>query len=153
MPTCTSASRQRARAAARETAAWAWMASIICVSTRNTGFSVAIGSWKIIAMRRPRTERQASALLPPRSWPSSRMRPPTCRPGGSIRPMIDRPVIDLPEPDSPTRPSTWPRRTVKETSCTARTTPCRVAKWVLKPCTCRTGAPESGPALNGEASG
>ena len=41
--------------------------------------------------------------------PRSRMRPPTMRPGGSTRPMIEKPVTDLPQPDSPTRPSTSPR--------------------------------------------
>ena len=40
-------------------------ASIICVSMRSTGFSVIIGSWKIIAMRLPRSAR-ISRLRQPR---------------------------------------------------------------------------------------
>ena len=39
--------------------------------------------------------------------------PPAMRPGGSIRPMMAVPVIDLPAPDSPTTPSTSPRRDVE----------------------------------------
>ena len=35
------------------------------------------------------------------------------RPGGSSRPMIAMPVSDLPAPDSPTTPSTSPRRDVE----------------------------------------
>ena len=46
-----------------------------------------------------------------RSWPWYRIAPPTMRPGGSTRPRIEKPVTVLPEPDSPTRPSTCPRAT------------------------------------------
>ena len=42
--------------------------------------------------------------------------------------MIDRLVTDLPEPDSPTMPSTLPRSTANETPSTAPTTPSSVAK-------------------------
>src|SRR5690349_21544282 len=34
-----------------------------------------------------------------------------------------RPVVDLPQPDSPTRPSVSPRRTAKSSPSTARTAP------------------------------
>ncbi len=44
---------------------------------------------------------------------------------GSIRPITSRAVVDLPQPDSPTMPSTSPLSTVKLTSSTARTTPPR----------------------------
>ena len=53
----------RSRAALSETRSCARIASIICVSMRRTGFSVVIGSWKIIAMRLPRSAR--SSLLRP----------------------------------------------------------------------------------------
>jgi hypothetical protein len=47
-------------------------------------------------------------------------------PGGSaIRPMIERLVTDLPEPDSPTTASVSPASSVKETSSTALTSPPR----------------------------
>src|SRR6202008_651271 len=42
---------------------------------------------------------------------------------GSISPMTRRAVVDLPQPDSPTMPSTSPLSTEKLTSSTARTTP------------------------------
>src|SRR5262245_34511842 len=42
---------------------------------------------------------------------------------GAISPMISRAVVDLPQPDSPTMPSTSPLSTVKLTASTARTTP------------------------------
>src|SRR2546423_416354 len=41
---------------------------------------------------------------------------------GSISRRMVRPTVDLPHPDSPTRPSVWPAGIAKETSSTARTT-------------------------------
>jgi len=102
--------------------------SIICVSMRSTGFSVIIGSWKIVAMRSPRSRRIASSDLARRFSPSSSTRPLTICPGGSTSPMIEKPVTLLPEPDSPTRPSTFPASTLKLTSSTAFTTPALVKK-------------------------
>ena len=43
-----------------------------------------------------------------RSRPSKTILPPATRPGASIRPMRASPVTDLPEPDSPTSPTTSP---------------------------------------------
>ena len=90
MPTLTSAARARSSAAARETFSCARIVSIICASMRRTGFSVIIGSWKIIAMRLPRSWRISSggqraqvAAVRARSLPA------TMRPGGSMRPMIE----------------------------------------------------------------
>ena len=45
--------------------------------------------------------------------PDSRTSPPAMRPGGSISPITAAPVTDLPAPDSPTTPSTSPRRDVE----------------------------------------
>ncbi len=45
---------------------------------------------------------------------------------------MEKPVTVLPEPDSPTRPSTLPRWMEKETSSTAFTTPPRVKKCVRR---------------------
>ncbi len=50
-----------------------------------------------------------------------------------MSPMIESAVTDLPQPDSPTIPSVWPRSTEKLTPSTARTTPSRVKK-----CVCRS---------------
>src|SRR6185503_16322680 len=104
---------------------------------RSTGLSVIIGSWNTIAMRAPRMRRISSSLSFRRSVPSKKIRPPTMRPGGSTRPRIENPVTVLPQPDSPTRPSTSPGRTSKLTPSTARTTPARVKKWVLRSWTSR----------------
>ena len=42
---------------------------------------------------------------------------------GSIRRSTQRPVVDLPQPDSPTSPSVSPRAISKSTPSTARTLP------------------------------
>src|SRR5882757_3678631 len=60
------------------------------------------------------------------------------RPGGSIRPRIESPVTVLPEPDSPTMPSTSPRATSNDTPSTAFTTPARVKKWTFRSSTAST---------------
>ena len=55
------------------------------------------------------------------------MLPPTMRPPGSgTSRKMDRQVIDLPEPDSPTMPSVSPRPTENVAPSTALTTPRRV---------------------------
>ena len=78
-----------------------------CVST---GLSVIIGSWNTMAMRSPADARAARSAAgrraPARRAGSSRA---TIRPGGSTRPRSEKPVTLLPEPDSPTSPSTSPR--------------------------------------------
>src|SRR3546814_8508722 len=53
--------------------------------------------------------------------------------------MMENPVTDLPEPDSPTCPRTSPRPTVKLTPSTARATPARVKKCVCKSSTAKVG--------------
>ena len=93
------------------------MPSAMMSMTFSRGLSEAMGSWKIIcilvrsrsvcwAVRRPLT-----------SCPQKRMRPAV----GVYRRMIERPVVDLPLPLSPTRPKISPRWIVKETSSTALT--------------------------------
>src|SRR6185312_14029765 len=53
---------------------------------------------------------------------SSLIEPLTIFPPGGSSPMMDRPVIDLPQPDSPTSPSASPGSTVRSTLPTACTT-------------------------------
>ena len=67
------------------------------------GFSDANGSWKTICSlrRMARSSRRPSAR---RSWPSKRISPAS----GSIRRSARRARVDLPQPDSPTRPSVSP---------------------------------------------
>ena len=136
MPTISSASRQRSSACARGTSACVRMASIICSPMRSTGFSVISGSWKIIAMRSPRSWRICSSLYLRRSWPLKRTSPSTTS-RGSIRPSSEKPVTDLPEPDSPTRPTISPRRTVRSTPSTAGQAPASVWNAVRRPRTSR----------------
>ena len=94
-------------------------------------FNVIIGSWKIIAMSRPR----ASPLLlgEPNQRAMARISPATTRPGASTSPMIEKPVTDLPDPDSPTNPSTSPAPTARSTPSTARTSPALLVNQVCWP--------------------
>ena len=77
------------------------------------GLSDAIGSWKIICMRR-RSGRKAPSSSPEMSWPSKTIVPDV----GFTRPRSARPSVVLPEPDSPTMPIASPRASVSETSLT-----------------------------------
>jgi hypothetical protein len=54
-------------------------------------------------------------LTPFISWPSTCSDPPTT----VVRPTIARPIVVLPDPDSPTRPTTSPGATWKSTPLTA----------------------------------
>src|SRR5687768_10996442 len=58
----------------------------------------------------------------------------------AVRPMTAIRIWLLPEPDSPTIPSTSPRRTSKLTPSTARTQPCSSLKSTDKSRTARIGA-------------
>ncbi len=119
-PTRSSMSIARDRALARE-APCTRAASAIWSPTRCTGFSALSGSWNTIARSRPRTRRYSESLMPVRALPASRTSPSVMRPGGSISPMIARPVTLLPEPDSPTTATVSPAATENETRCTACT--------------------------------
>src|SRR6478752_10144429 len=68
------------------------------------------------------------------------------RPGGSSRPMIARPVTDLPAPDSPTTPSTSPLAMSKETPSMAR----RVL-WRETNSTCRLRTERTGSVMGIDA--
>jgi hypothetical protein len=92
--------------------------------TVERGFSEPYGSWKIIC-----TLRRISASAPPCSGamlvPSTTISPAAT--GTSF--MIALPRVDLPQPDSPTRPSVSPTARSRLTPDTARTTPLAVLKW------------------------
>ena len=64
------------------------------------GFRLAMGSWKIICMSVRSMLRVSRSILPVMSLPWKVMRPPV----GAYRRMTLRPMVVLPEPDSPTRP-------------------------------------------------
>ncbi len=76
-------------------------------------------------MRLPRIAQSSRSLLPVSSSPSKRMLPVTCAFSGS-KPMSAITLIDLPQPDSPTRPRVSPRSSEKLMSRTAYAGP----RWV-----------------------
>ncbi|MNV89562.1 hypothetical protein D3C71_1838700 [compost metagenome] len=61
------------------------------------------------------------------------------RPGSSSSPISEKPVMLLPDPDSPTSPRISPSAKARSTPSTAFTTPLRVKKCVFSPCTSRMG--------------
>ena len=82
------------------------------------GFRLAYGSWKIIWIRR-RMRRSSSPSSVVTSSPSNAIVPAV----GLYSRTIARPVVLLPQPDSPTSPRVSPRRSSNETPSTARTSP------------------------------
>ena len=75
----------------------------------STGFNEVIGSWKIIAMSRPRISRISSSVRSSRFLPWNRILPPTMRPAGfASRRMMESAETDLPQPDSPTSATVSP---------------------------------------------
>ena len=153
MPTRRIRSSARSAALARLSPWWSIGPSAICAPTRMTGFSALIGSWKIIDIFGPRIRFSSFWPSGTRSWPSSRICPEVTLASGGSTPRMDRSVMLLPEPDSPTRPSASPLGTSKDTPSTARTVPRRVAI-----CTCRSrtssiGPPAKPPGLNAAVTG
>ena len=79
----------------------------------STGFNDVIGSWKIIAMSRPRISRIRSSESSRRFPPWNRILPATTRPAGfASRRMIASEETDLPQPDSPTSATVSPGLTL-----------------------------------------
>jgi hypothetical protein len=122
MPTSWSSAAAESRASRAGTSKCAWITSVICAPTVKTGLRLVIGSWKIIAIRRPRTRRSASPSSESRSVsPKRTALPVSMRPGGGTRRSRARLVRLLPQPDSPTSASVSPRSSVKLTPSTALT--------------------------------
>ena len=141
MPTIWSSSSARARERAASAPRWISTPSVSWRPTESTGFSEVMGSWKTMAISRPRTRRISSSESRRRSRPLNQTSPPTIRPAGAAtRRMTESALTLLPQPDSPTRATVSPSRTSQETSSTARTTPPRVVNWVLRWRTSRRGA-------------
>ena len=108
--------------------------------TVSTGFSEVMGSWKTMAISRPRTRRISSSESRRRSCPLNQISPAAIRPAGAATSrMMESALTLLPHPDSPTSATVSPGRTSHETSSTARTMPPRVANWVLRWRTSRRG--------------
>src|SRR6266542_283487 len=99
------------------------MASTICSRTRTTGFSEFIAPWATSAIAARRRRRICSSGSSSRLTPSSCTRPPSILPGGRISRMSASAIVDLPEPDSPTRQSRSSASSPKLTTSTAFTGP------------------------------
>src|SRR5210317_653176 len=72
-----------------------------------------------MAISLPRISRNSSALMVFRSRPLNLMVPPTTRPFTPKSCIIPKATVDLPHPDSPTKPTASPGWTVTEKSMTA----------------------------------
>src|ERR1051326_2276948 len=84
----------------------------------KSGLSEAIGSCRIIAIWAPRIRRNSRWLIPARSCPANSICPPTIRAAAGSNPTIERHVVVLPQPLSPTMPRGWPSSNVKLTRST-----------------------------------
>ena len=124
---CRAARRPGSLASSLEIDWCAWSISTIWAPTRCTGFSADSGSWKIIAISPPRALRSTFGEAPTSSM-SFTVAEPVMRADLGSRPMTARNDTDLPEPDSPTTPTTSPGATSRLTPRTACTSPSRVLK-------------------------
>ena len=80
-------------------------------ATVRRGLSEEYGSWNTGWMRRASSSRPRVTM----SWPSMKIMPAL----GGVSPSSMRASVDLPQPDSPTMPSTPPRSTLRSTPLTA----------------------------------
>ena len=93
----------------------------------RTGFRDFIGSWKTMAIRDPRMRRARTSSMPRMSSPSRVIASAVTSPGGLVTSfMMESAVTLLPEPLSPTIPSTFPGMRSNETPPTAWTVPSSV---------------------------
>src|SRR5699024_6566418 len=113
-PTRCRRSFTRARRSRSVPMPWTRSGSRSVSRTARRGFSAVEGSWKTTETFRPSVLR---ALRPRRSGCPSKTTSPLVT---GCRPVITRARVDFPEPDSPTTPSTSPRRTETLTPSTAR---------------------------------
>ncbi len=109
----------RARRALREPPSCSAIVSISWKATVNDGFRLEVGSWKIMAISAPSSARRSRCAIARRSRPAKKSRSALTRPGSSTRPSSDSAVTLLPDPDSPTIPTTSPGAIEKLTSSTA----------------------------------
>ena len=110
---------------------------MICSPIRCTGFIACIAPWKTIDPAVQRTARSFPGVSSRMSFPSSSIRPVIFVFAGSRR-RIAPAIVDLPQPDSPAKPSTSPRSTSRSTPRTAGTSPPVVRYSTLRSRTERT---------------
>ena len=100
---CRAGSRSRVLSSLPRILRCRYSGSPIDSPTGSRGFSEEPGSWKTMPTR-SRSGRRSLAVAPCILTPATSSDPPAT---GS-RPMAARPIVVLPEPDSPTRPTTSP---------------------------------------------
>jgi hypothetical protein len=88
------------------------------------GSSDRIGSWKTVVTSRPRTSRQAGSVRGISDRPAISISPEAvAEPSAAMMPCTAPPMVDFPEPDSPTSPRQRPAsidRVAFRTACTTR---------------------------------
>ena len=140
MPIPASVSRARLRISSSS-----MPGSCVCRTSRKwlsivtSGSRRVIGSWKMRPSSGPRIDRSSASSSPSRFWPRRTTSPLVAAPSGR-RPMIARPSVDLPDPDSPTRPRVSPARISREMPSTARTGRSSVPYQTWRSRTDRTGS-------------
>src|SRR5262245_3786023 len=108
------------------------------------GFKAVIGSWKIIAMLRPRSRRHTAGRDASRSRPRQMIRRADHLSGGGRMPITARARTVLPLPDSPTMPRDSPADTENETSRSSKTFSPDRGIQTERPSTSRTGGMDLG---------
>ena len=108
MPARSSASTAAMAAVRRSASPWMRRTSATWAPMRLTGLSDTVGSCGMTPIWRPRIARSRRSPSVVRSTPSKRTEPPTTLAAGGSSPAMAWAVVDLPEPDSPTRASTSP---------------------------------------------
>ena len=139
MPTERSRAMAVAFASDRDMPRWKRSDSVIWRPTRTTGLSAVTGSWKTMAICAPQMPCSSSRETLARSTPPKTTLPSRMTLWSGRRPITERERTVLPDPDSPTMPSVWPRFRVNDTPSTERTTPCLVWKCVTSESTSSSG--------------
>src|SRR5712692_8910948 len=147
MPTSLSSSIVRSRARRRDILSCARSCSAICQPTVYTGVNAVIGSWKIIAISPPRTPRISRCDSRIRSRPRRSTSPSTTAFGSRINRITAIIETVLPDPDSPTTPTTSPSPTESERRSTARTIPFSVWNDTLRSRTSSSGSGTTHPRI------
>src|SRR5712671_1638369 len=147
MPTSLNSSIVRSRAWRRDICWCARSCSAICHPTVYTGVSAVIGSWKIIAISPPRTPRISRCESRITSRPRSSTSPSTTAFGSRISRITAIIETVLPDPDSPTTPTTSPSPTESERRSTARTIPFSVRNETRRSRTSSNGSVTAHPRV------
>ena len=97
-------------------------------------------SWKIMAASRPRMRSSCFSVMVSSSWPPKRMDPPVTWPWRLSSPRMDRAVMLLPQPLSPTRQTISPGATEKDTLSVFGTRFLPLSKAISRSFTSRIGS-------------